>query len=322
MKKELLTQLSMLTSEEKELLNGHQTIDRSIYYAPEKGDNNSVIDHKRILTDGKLIDIRPHTRFVHFPKHTHNYIEFVYMCAGSTKHLIDEQPITLMEGDLLFMNQHAAQEIFPASKDDIAVNFMIRPEFFDEVLPKLTGDRNPLRDFLISCLTDRDMGGNYLYFSVHGLLPVQNLMENLIWLMLKDPERKRILAQQSMALLFEHLVSNDINISLPENSYEQELMIKLLSYIETEYKNAALSDFIEKNSVDIYTMGRIIKKNTGKTFKDLLMEKRMKTAGYLLKNTDLSTVDISFNVGYENTSYFHRLFKETYGMSPRNYRLA
>ncbi len=321
MNKEILNRLSQLTDEERELLKGHRTIDRSLYYAPDKDEKNTVIDHSIVLDNGKLIDIRPHTRFVHFPKHSHNYIEFVYMCQGETGHIIDGQSITLSEGDLLFMNQHATQEILPASKDDIAVNIMIRPQFFNEVLPGISRDHNPLRDFLVSCLTDSDMGGNYLYFPARNMLPVQNLMENLIWLMLETPEHTRSLAQQYMALLFEHLVSMAVDILVPENSYEQNLMIHFLNFIETEYKDASLSDFIEKENVDIYFMSRLIKKNTGKTFKELLMEKRMKTAAGLLKNTGLSTVDISFSVGYENTSYFHRLFRDTFGMSPREYRL-
>ncbi len=318
----LINRLSVLTHEEKELLNGHKSIDRSLYYAPDKGEKNTIIDFAKVLDNGKLIDIRPHTRFVHFPKHSHNYIEFVYMCQGSTRHLIDDQPITLMEGDLLFMNQHATQEILPAGKDDIAVNFMIRPQFFDDVLPKLSNENNLLRDFLISCLTDKDMGGNYLYFPVSNMLPVQNLMENLIWIMLNNPSYTRNLAQQSMTLLFDHLVEQARNIRVPENSYEQNLIIKLLNYIETDYKGATLSDFIEANNVDIYTMSRIIKKNTGATFKDLLIQKRMKMAVYLLSNTSLSTVDISIVIGYENTSYFHRLFKSTFGMTPKEYRNA
>ena len=39
--------------------------------------------------------------------------------------------MVLQEGDLLFLNQNAVQEILPAGKDDIAVNFIVLPEFFD-----------------------------------------------------------------------------------------------------------------------------------------------------------------------------------------------
>jgi transcriptional regulator GlxA family with amidase domain len=46
----------------------------------------------------------------------------------------------------------------------------------------------------------------------------------------------------------------------------------------------------------------------------------MKTAAFLLENTSLSIMDISFTVGYENTSYFHKIFREKFGMSPREYR--
>ncbi|MBQ6148386.1 MAG: helix-turn-helix domain-containing protein, partial [Oscillospiraceae bacterium] len=41
----------------------------------------------------------------------------------------------------------------------------------------------------------------------------------------------------------------------------------------------------------------------------------------LLSNTALPIADIALSVGYENTSYFHRIFRETYGMSPRDMRI-
>lgn len=40
------------------------------------------IDAAKLLDDGKLIQIRTHTRFVHFPVHTYNFVEVVYMCEG------------------------------------------------------------------------------------------------------------------------------------------------------------------------------------------------------------------------------------------------
>ncbi len=181
MDKKLLKQLSLITDEEKEILAGSQDINRSLYYKSEGSmSRQNEVDASLLLARGKLIDIRPHTRFIHFPEHTHNFVEFVYMCSGSTKHIIDGQRLTLHEGDLLFMNQHARQEILPADKDDIAVNFIILPQFFDSILNKLEGTSSALLDFIISCLTDKDMGGNYLYFDVASVLPIQNLMENAI----------------------------------------------------------------------------------------------------------------------------------------------
>ena len=66
---------------------------------------------------------------------------------------------------------------------------------------------------------------------------------------------------------------------------------------------------------------RIIKKATGSTFKELLQNKRMNKACELLKNTDISIADISVLIGYDNTSFFHRLFRRKYDCSPRDFRI-
>ncbi len=108
---------------------------------------------------------------------------------------------------------------------------------------------------------------------------------------------------------------------MPDSSFEQSLMIKLLNYIETEYKDAALSEFASSNGMDIYSMSRLIKRHFKKSFKDLLIEKRMQQAAFLLSTTKMTILDISLAVGYENSSYFHRSFQKFFDMSPRSYRL-
>lgn len=179
MNKNILEKLSLITDEEKEILAGNGTVNRNLYYNPD-AQRQDEIDSSLVLQNGKLIDIRRHVRFVHFPMHTHNFVEFVYMCQGTTTHFIDDQKIVLGEGDLLFLNQHARQEILPAGRNDIAINFMILPQFFDTAFKMMDKTPTPLHSFLISCLTDKEMGGNYLYFNVAALTQVQNLLENLI----------------------------------------------------------------------------------------------------------------------------------------------
>ena len=176
MHQELIRELSVITEEEQRILDGRTEIDQEIY--TEKKD--MVIDSSKLLQRGKLIQVRPHTRFVHFPEHTHNYIEVIYMCQGSTTHILNGNEVVLREGDLLFLNQNAVQEILPAGEDDIAVNFIILPEFLDTAFEMMGSEENQLRDFLVGALCGRDGETSWLYFHEADILREQNLKENMM----------------------------------------------------------------------------------------------------------------------------------------------
>ena len=126
MRAELLDILRKITDEEQAILDGRQHVQKELY----TDGIDFVVDSAHLLSRGQLVTIRPHTRFVRFPRHRHNYVELVYMCSGQTTHIINGgDMVVLHEGDLLFMNQSVYHEIFPAREEDIAVNFIILPEF-------------------------------------------------------------------------------------------------------------------------------------------------------------------------------------------------
>ena len=127
---EVLTFLKEITEEENNILKGESEIDRNIYM---QGKANTI-NSKKLLEAGKLITMRKHTRFIHFPEHTHDYVEVVYMCEGETTHIVDGKKIRLKKGELLLLGQSAKHEILEAGENDIAVNFIILPHFFDETL--------------------------------------------------------------------------------------------------------------------------------------------------------------------------------------------
>lgn len=173
----LLEKLKVVTKEERKLLDGEIDIERSIYMQSSL----NVINSQKLLEKGKLITIRPHTLFVRFPEHSHDFVEMVYMCSGSTTHIVNGKKVILKEGELLILCQSAIQEILPAGFDDIAVNFIVLPSFFDDVLRIIEEENTPLRKFLIDTIKGNNSETPYLHFKVSEVLPIQNLIENLIW---------------------------------------------------------------------------------------------------------------------------------------------
>ena len=316
MNQEILDRLGVITDEEREIINGRTEIDRNRYTEGQ----DLVIDSKKMLEHGKMISIRPHTRFVHFPKHKHNYIEVIYMCRGETVHFIDGETVVLKTGELLFLNQHATQEILPAGEGDIGVNFIILPEFFDTAFEMMGEEENLLRDFLVGCLCFDPRYASYLHFQVADVLPVQNLVENMVWTLLSDQPNKRSINQITMGLLFLQLMHYTDKISHTLESFEQKLIFQVLTYIDENYKEGELTELACLLNYNIYWLSRAIKRLTGRTYKELLQIKRLNQASFLLLNTRLSVTDISIAVGYDNTSYFHRIFRNYYGMSPKEYR--
>ena len=116
------------------------------------------------------------------------------------------------------------------------------------------------------------------------------------------------------------MINHSDQIVISDSSYDQSVTMELLRYIDTMYKTASLTEFAGQHHADVYTLSRIIKKQTGSTFSRLLETRRLEQACFLLKNTDLTIEDIAENIGYENLSFFYRLFRRTYGSTPREYR--
>lgn len=314
MDQRILDRLSVITAEEQAILDGRTTIDRNLYM---QGQDNTV-NAKKLLASGKLITLRPHTRFIHFPEHTHDYVEVVYMCTGKTVHIVNGKHIRLEQGDLLFLSQSCTHEVCNAGMNDVAVNFIVLPEFFYTTLSTIGEEETPLRRFLLDCLTGRNSEPGYLHFDVSGVPQVQNLVENLLWTLLWETPLKRKMSQMTMSLLFLQLTG--LTDTILNRDEADGAVLQVLRYVESDYVSGSLTELAELLHYDLSWLSREIKRKTGKTFTRLVQEKRLAQAAFLLKNTAWNVAEISVAVGYENVSYFHRIFYETYGKSPKHYR--
>lgn len=317
MLKEIHDKLMELTDEESKIISGENSVNKSIY----TDEGKFVIDSNKLLPSGELINIRKHTRFINFPSHKHNYIEFNYVYQGKLTQIIDNKEITLQKGELIFLNQYITHEIKASRKEDIIINFIIRPEFFDYIIT-LLGNENTISKFLLTTLYTNYDEGEYLYFKVSERKDIQDLLERIIIEIYTSSIMKKATIKLLVGLLLVELIKNSQNIEVYSvDNYEKLLIIQSLKYIDEFYDKGTLLELSKKLNQPDYKLSKLIKKHTKMTFKELLQEKKLSKAIELIKSTNYSIVEIIDLVGYENPTYFYKIFKTKFGMTPREYKL-
>lgn len=316
MRKELLETLSKMTEEEELIIKEDGAISKELYTSEDE----FVIDSAKLLEKGKLIAIRPHTRFAYFPVHRHNYIEMLVMIKGNlTTKIVDGDTLFLSEGDILLMNRHTRHEIMPCSQDDIAVNIIILPEFFSR--SDISYDReNVLRDFIITSLSEKKNHNDYLLYHTKDMIAVDNLVENLIWTLTSGHKGMNLIVNTTMDLLLMNLSALSADTLKDMGSKGQQTTINALEYIDHNYKSGTLDELASVTGYSTAYLSRLLKSHTGSNFKQLLQTRKLQQAAYYLENTTLTTEKIIEKIGYENSAYFYRKFSEKYGCSPRDYR--
>ncbi len=313
--KKTIKYLEKLTDEEKKILEGNY-IDRVIY--TEKKDFE--VDSKKLLHDNELINIRKHTRFIEFPEHKHNYIEMAYVVQGQMTQIIKGKEINLKKGEIIFLNQHISHKIKASKEEDIIINFIIKPEFFEYIL-NVIDKENIISKFLFSTIYGGSRKGEFLCFFVGEIKTVQNTIEQIVEEIMKESLLGKAKIKFLVGILFIELLNNpQLIFSYSGDNYDMKRMMEILKYIEEEYKRCNLKELSQKIKQPDYKICKLVKKTTGLTFIELVQEKRFEKTLELLRTSNFTIEDIINQIGYQNESYFYRIFKKKFGVSPKEYK--
>jgi AraC-like DNA-binding protein/mannose-6-phosphate isomerase-like protein (cupin superfamily) len=314
---EILNELLQLTDEEKDILEQQTNVSKDLYTSK----TNFIIESEKFLSKDKMIMVRKHTRFVDFPLHKHDYIEVNYVYNGELQQTVGGRQITLKKGELLLLNQHIEHEIKACDREDIVINFIIRPAFFDFIFSYLSSE-NIVSDFLLSSLYNNTQNGQFLYFKVSEVEAIQELIGKIIHEIMYPTTFSESAIKLYMGLFMIELIKNSDRVERKEEaSITHYLVVESLKYIEEHYKEASLYELAEQLNQSHYGLSKTIKKATSRTFKELLQERRLDKAKELLQGSDLPIALIVEQVGYDNISYFYRIFKEKYGRTPKEFRM-
>lgn len=121
-------------------------------------------------------------------------------------------------------------------------------------------------------------------------------------------------------ILFEDDLLNDGSRSLlrvNELSRAEDLTGYILDNLHEDLSIPKLSKKSGLNPIKLQSAFKYLYRNTVVNY---ITEKRLERAATLINTTQLNVSEIAYKVGYTSLSYFSKIFKEKYGLSPSEYR--
>lgn len=275
--------------------------------------------------NGENILVCKHSRYSPVSMHTHSFIEISYILSGSCKEVIQfpsdvTEQLILQQGDFFIIPpklQHSV-EIF---NDSIMINILIRTSIMKNTLTRLIAENQALFQFFLYTLYENE-NPNYLLFQTDG---DESIVEPILHMVGETLESDSY-SQQSLLFLtgtlftnLQRKYSNCIQFS-QSTSAGINYVPQVLNYIQQNYQTVTVEELAKHFSVSTSWLSRVFRKNARMTLVDTIRQVRVQKACELLRSTKLPVQEIAELVGYQDVTYFIRMFKKREQVTPLQYR--
>lgn len=118
-----------------------------------------------------------------------------------------------------------------------------------------------------------------------------------------------------------HIIETSLGGTGPVED-SQEILLRIRQYIDNSFTDSSLSTnkLSKEFCISLGYLSASYKKEHGITISKYIIQKRLNYAQKLLRETDFSVGEISELCGFNNISYFMRLFKSRHHITPTQYR--
>jgi AraC-like DNA-binding protein len=237
-----------------------------------------------------------------FGAHLHNHIELVYMLEGRTKLLVDSKTYIVSEGDafIIFPNQiHQYQKI-----DNERYFISIFPTELCPEFQAIFKSKVP-----VSPVVERASNNKKILPIVDSIVEV-NMHKPLYYHTCIKGYLLILLSELFQMMSFENLKSPDANT-----------IKAILNYCADNYtSDIQLETVSEALHISKYYISHLFSQKLHMSFSEYIGTLRISEACRLLKSEEMSITDVAYNVGFNTTRSFNRLFLRYTGMTPRQYK--
>ena len=249
--------------------------------------------------------------------HQHRAAEILYISKGSAHIILDYKLYELKKGDIVFINSQVSHSLLVEDEKETEI-------FYVQFLPELIYDYN------------------YNYFNMAYFIWLTACKNNnfLIYNIKSDDEPALLISSayniykqkktgcepaliSRILLICAWFFERSENIAFSSHShfsYTDIIMLNnIFKSVEKNYSTVSVTVITKKYSLtprDLRNFSDIM----GYSLREYIQNYRISVAKYLLSSTDMLITEIVYSIGYNDSSYFSKLFIAYTGHTPSDFR--
>jgi AraC family L-rhamnose operon transcriptional activator RhaR len=247
-------------------------------------------------------------------EHSHDFIEICYVDAGAGTHYIQNQTLSVTQGDIFFLpvgTHHVFRPISANKRHTLVVYNCI----FVRSLLASSLSAFPIDDAMVQLFS----GTEWIHFHDQ-----RGEFHRLFQKLHDEYSAQKVCFEAALyTCLFEILLSMYRSTTEQLTPHQSKFtgVEALLYYVHQQFaKPITLKSMAELLGIGERQFQRVFKSYTGMAFVDYQQQLRIQEANRLIRTTNRKISDIANTVGYQDMKFFNRIYKKKTGVTPREYR--
>ncbi len=262
----------------------------------------------------------PTAQFPSVPPHWHAEFEITLITEGRGNYKFGTEDYITSPDDIIIIAPNTLHSIVPISGETQISDTIV---FHLNLLGLANPDCCTIQ--YLQPLFSGEYGlVNHISRDFPGYNDIRKCFDELYELIKSKPMYYELELKSEFFKLFKLIYANQLVLtSQKTNSHirQNELIANILRYIDENYRSDlsihSLATRFYLSDVHFMTYFR---KNLGMTCNQYITETRLREAGKMLINSNLSVSEICFECGFRNLSNFNRRFREYYSVTPSEYK--
>lgn len=271
---------------------------------------------------GRNFDIRPlrpniDAESLNEVPHRHSFQELLWVKSGAGRHRIDDDVLEIQSQTFYLITKGQIHYFIEGINLE---GYILR--FSDDFLPNdITTSGWDYRMTLFSHFSLNQI----LSPELDDIVTFQLIMDNMWREIQIDNFGKNHVLQHLLSILIILLERSRKTNPIIESTQDPNLEVfqSFITALEADFRREhSVSYYAEEIHMTPRQLSDIVKICTGKTAKTLILERVILEAKRHLQHTNASIKEIAFALGFKDSSYFSKVFKQMTGVSPNQYQVT